>query len=95
MEAAAKYSADAGHLNRDIPSEPERAESPNLQRTEPETVPHGSVSSWPRSVANADARPSLFAAFPAAGQPRQAVRPLELHTCNVGCCQIGCSESCC
>ena len=42
---------------------------------EPETAPRGSVSSWPRSIANADGRPSLFSAFPSAGQQGRTVRP--------------------
>ena len=41
---------------------------------EPETAPRGSVSSWPRSIANADGRPSLFSAFLSAGQQPRAVR---------------------
>ena len=51
-------------------------QAPNDQaiHSEPETASRGSVSSWPRSIANADGRPSLFSAFPSAGQPGRSVR---------------------
>lgn len=70
------------------PSEQAAAgQAPSSEPTdaEPETAPAASVSSWPRSIANADGRPSLFSAFPAAGQTGRAVRlSLRLHTIQIG-----------
>ena len=64
-------------LSQDPPSDSAAGQAPisEIREADPETAPGSSVSSWPRSIANADGRPSLFSAFPAAGEPRRVVRP--------------------
>ncbi|CAL5219904.1 g1831 [Coccomyxa viridis] len=62
-------------VSQDATEQAAAGQAPSRQPmdAEPETAPRGSVSSWPRSIANADGRPSLFSAFLSAGQqPRAA-----------------------
>ena len=46
---------------------------------DPETAPRGSASSWPRSIANADGRPSLFSAFPCGRAAAPRGEALRVH----------------
>ena len=70
---SAQDAAEAARPSQGTPERPNVGQGATAEAggVEPETLARESVASWPRSRTDAEGRPSLFAAFPAAGQPRQ------------------------